>query len=151
MTDPISFPDSTARFELPLLHVAQAQKELFVNEALIRTDMLLQPIVEGQTGAPPSDPKPGDCWIVIGGSEAFEFHENELACWQQGQWMFLSPLYGMSVYDRSIEAARRFKGAWSEATPIDFPSGGSTIDSEARAAIDQIISCLQIAGHLPEN
>jgi hypothetical protein len=27
--------------------VAQAQKELFVNDAMIRTDMLLQLIVEG--------------------------------------------------------------------------------------------------------
>lgn len=151
MTDPISFPDSTARFELPLLHVAQAQKELFVNEALIRTDMLLHPVVEGQTGAPPSDPKPGDCWIVIGGSDAFQSHENELACWQQGQWTFLNPHYGMSVFDRSLNAARLFKDVWSEPTRIDFPSGGSIVDSEARAAISQIVSFLQLSGHLPES
>ncbi|ARU14920.1 hypothetical protein A9D14_00465 [Croceicoccus marinus] len=131
--------------------VAQAQKELFVNEALIRTDMLLQPIVEGEAGAPPLDPKPGDCWIVSGGSAEFERHENDLACWQQGQWLFLTPTSGMSVYDRNLDAMRRFKGVWSKPMQIDFPNSGSTVDSEARDAIEQIISLLRTSGHLPES
>ncbi len=111
--------------------------------------MLLQPIVEGETGTPPSDPKPGDCWIVIGGSDGFELHENELACWQQGQWTFLHPVHGMSVYDRSLDAARRFSEGWSRPAQIDLPSGGSTVDTQARDAIDQIISSLRLSGYLP--
>lgn len=34
---------------------------------------------------------------------------------------------------------------------IDFPNSGSTVDSEARAAIKQIISLVRTSGQLPES
>ena len=107
-----------------------------MNEALVMTDILMQPVVEGETDTPPSDPKPGDCWIVVGGSDAFQLHEHELACWQQGQWTFLRPVHGMSVYDRGLYAARRFTEGCSRPAQIDLPIGGSNLDTQARDAID---------------
>ena len=150
MTNPIAFPDSTARFAMPLLHVAQAQKEFFFNEALIRVDALLQAIVEGVADTPPAEPSAGECWIVSHSpSGSFESHADELACWQQEQWTFISPRSGMSVFDRGIGANRRFAGRWTVPSPISRPVGGATVDIEARAAIDAIIDCLSLNGSLP--
>ena len=86
---------------------------------------------------------------MTGGTDIFAPHENELACWQQGQWVFMAPASGMSVYDRNLDAMRHFKGTWSKPTAIDLPSGGSTVDTQARTAIDQILSILRASGHLP--
>ncbi len=41
MSDPVQFEGATPRFALPLLFAGQAQKEFFVNEALLRADMVL--------------------------------------------------------------------------------------------------------------
>ena len=38
MTTPINFTTTTGRFNLPLLFAAQAQKEVYVNEALAIVD-----------------------------------------------------------------------------------------------------------------
>lgn len=151
MTDPIQFPDSTARFGLPMLHVAQAQKELFVNEAMARTDALLHPVVEGETTTPPSAPQEGECWIVANNADgAFDGHDNELACQQQGQWIFLAPTQGLRVFDKASACDRRYRNGWSLQQPILKPTDGATIDTEARAAIDQILVSLRSSGVLPE-
>lgn len=86
---------------------------------------------------------------MSGGTDLFALHENELACWQQGQWVFIAPTSGMSVFDRNLDAIRHFKGNWSRPTAIDLPNGGSIVDTEARTAIDQILSILRLSGHLP--
>lgn len=149
MTDPIVFPDTTARFGLPLLHVAQAQKEVFLNEALVRVDMLLQPVVQGLADEPPVRPNLGECWIVSTSPvNDFENRANHLACWQQGQWMFIAPHHGMSVFDQGIGAHRRFDDGWTVPTSVERPIGGSLIDIEAREAINAIIDSLQATGTL---
>lgn len=57
--------DTSARLGLPLLQPGQAQKELSHNEALIVLEMLVQPCVEALgLETPPSDPEPGQCWVV---------------------------------------------------------------------------------------
>lgn len=150
MTDPIAFPNSTARFEMPLLHVAQAQKEIFVNEALVRVDTLLQPIVEGIADEPQEGPASGECWIVSASPiGVFEDHANELACWQQEQWTFITPRPGMLVFDRNIGANRRFGDGWTSPAPIARPLGGANVDIEARSAINAILDCLGMAGAVP--
>lgn len=61
MTDTLATP----RFALPLLAVAQAQKEAMHNEALTLIDALLHATVEdGPLAAPPGAPMEGQCWIV---------------------------------------------------------------------------------------
>src|SRR3546814_1813404 len=56
---------TTARFQLPLLAAAQAQKEVTHNEALTLLDALVQPVVEaGPQNSPPLAPAVGQCWLV---------------------------------------------------------------------------------------
>src|SRR3546814_5826049 len=65
-----SFPtrrssDLTPRFSLPLLAVAQAQKEVTHNEALTLLDALVHAAIEaGPLATPPANPALGQCWIV---------------------------------------------------------------------------------------
>lgn len=152
MTDSIEFPDATARCRLPLLHVAQAQKELFVNEAFLRADAYVQAVSQGFAASPPENPQEGDCWIVTApASDIFTGYADHLACWQQGQWNFLAPFEGLQVFCRSNRVDLRFEGEWKLPIPVTPPAGGLTIDSEARAAIGAIIACLQQSGALPTN
>lgn len=142
---------ATSRFALPLLAVAQAQKEVTHNEALIWLDALIHAAVEaGPLAVPPSDPASGQCWIVgalpTGG---WTDQENALALWTTGGWRFMLPREGMSVTRLTDRAQLRFEaGAWIAPGVIEAPAGGSTIDSEARSAISTLILHLVAQGLL---
>lgn len=147
MPDPIGFSATTARFKLPFLNVAQAQKEVFVNEAHVILDALLHPVVQGATDTPPTDPKSGECWIVApSGNGLFASHDDEIACYHDGQWIFCSPAQGMQVFDLTTGALAFFANGWSRLSPISSPQGGTNVDIEARAAIEGIIDALNQAG-----
>lgn len=134
------------------MRVAQAQKELFVNEALVLTDILLQPVVEGEATAPPTEPAAGATYIVASPAIGlFEGREGCLASWQQEQWIFVNPINGMCVFDANASTKRRFNDDWSSPTLIANPEGGTTIDTEARAAIAAILVFLRQSGDLPSS
>lgn len=134
------------------MRVAQAQKELFVNEAFALTDILLQPVVEGEATAPPTEPAAGATYIVASPATGlFEGREACLASWQQGQWIFVNPINGMCVFDANASAKRRFGDDWSLPALIANPEGGTTIDTEARATIAAILACLRQSGDLPSS
>ena len=142
---------ATSRFALPLLAVAQAQKEVTHNEALTWLDALIHAAVgAGPLAVPPSDPASGQCWIVgalpTGG---WTDQENSLALWTAGGWRFMPPREGMSVTRLADRAQLRFEaGAWIAPGVIEAPAGGSTIDSEARSAISTLILHLVAQGLL---
>jgi len=139
---------STARFALPLLAMAQAQKEVTHNEALTLLDALVQPVVEdGPQAVPPSAPAAGQGWIVgAGASGAWAGKDGGLALWTSGGWRFVAPRPGMRTHRLSDGGWLRFDGvAWVEPGPIASPVGGATVDSEARAAIAAVI--LALVGH----
>ncbi len=128
----------------------QAQKEFFVNEALARTDMLLHPAVLGEAGAPPSSPTEGDCWLVGASAVgAWVGHEGELACLQSGNWLFASPRNGMAVFDEASGQTRRYVDGWQAATTVSMPSGGLTIDTQARSAVAGLVAALVVSRILP--
>lgn len=150
MADPIQFPEATARFGLPLLHVAQAQKELFVNEAHALADALLHPVVSGIASAPPENPIDGEAYLVgPNASDLFTGSEDRIAVRQQGQWLYITPVAGMHVYDKAIGADRHFDGGWSSPASLAKPIGGSVIDAEAREIVNQILDLLQNAKLMP--
>lgn len=139
---------STARLALPLLAMAQAQKEVTHNEALTLLDLLVQPVVEaGPQATPPATPDPGQGWIVgAGASGAWDGEGGALALWTAGGWRFVTPRAGMRTFRLSDGAWMRFDGAaWVEPGTIASPAGGATVDSEARAAIGALI--LALVGH----
>jgi hypothetical protein len=149
MTDPISFTSASPRFALPFLFAAQAQKEFFVNEALARIDGLLHPAIVGETNTPPTAPQDGQSWIV--GSApvgAWAGQAGKLACRQSGNWLFAAPANGMRVHDTATGQQLLFEGTWQRAAPVTAPTGGTTVDTQARAAIAGLISALVAAGIL---
>ena len=160
--------ERSARFALPLLQPGQAQKEVFHNEALTAVDLLLEAAVEGAPiAAPPATPQTGQCWIVAAGAtDAWAGQDDRLAGWTAGGWRFLSPQPGMRVWNKAEGLWLHWDGfAWSDGSlpaaglvvagervvgprqpGIASPSGGTTIDGEARAAIISIIVALETHG-----
>ncbi|HEV2568704.1 DUF2793 domain-containing protein [Sphingomonas sp.] len=155
---------NTARHPLPLLSAGQAQKELTHNEALTLIDAALHASAEAMgLNTPPAAPTAGQCWIagaVPTGAWAGQPHA--LACWTEGGWRFLPAGQGMRVWLTADQIwAERTAGGWvagdvrgerlvigdvpvvgprlGSVTP---PSGGGTVDAEARAAISLIIARL---------
>lgn len=150
MPDPLPFPSVTPRHALPLLFPGQAQKEAFVNRAHALADALLHPAVEGEAVAAPGAPVEGECWLVAaGGTGVFEGHDGQLAAFQSGSWMFTSPCDGMRVFDRSRGQHLLFAGGWRREPSPALPTGGTTVDAEARAAIESVVFALQRAGIFP--
>lgn len=156
--------DVSARLELPLLAAGQAQKEMTVNEALIRLDIAVQAsAVAAGVDQPPATPEIGQCWIV-GDAPAGEWsgHAGALAGWTSGGWRFLVPAEGTAIW---VEADglvwRRVGGAWkigelsgsrvivdgvqvvgAQHSAIAPPSGGDVVDVQARGALATILAAL---------
>ena len=139
----------TPRFALPMLSAAQAQKEITHNEALFLIDALLHAaVVDGPLATPPEDPAAGDCWIVDEtAAGAWAGEAGRLALWTVGGWRFVVPLPGMRVRRISDGVSLLFDGTeWAEPAAIANPTGGTTIDLEARAAIDALLALLLAHG-----
>lgn len=141
----------TARFSLPLLAMAQAQKEVTHNEALTLLDALVHPAVEdGPLAAPPTDPVAGQCWLVgSGASGDWTGQADRIAIWCDGGWRFVPPRGGMRVVRLTDGAWLHYAaGEWSIPSIVPNPEGGVTIDVEARAGIAALILALEAHGLL---
>lgn len=159
--------DASARLALPLLQAGQAQKEVAHNEALAAIDLLLQAAVEAVAATPPASPAVGQCWIVgAGAGGAWGGRAGCLAGWSEAGWRFATPAEGMAAWIKGAGVPARFAGgAWSIGTiagdrvtiggvqvvgarqpAIMPPSGGATVDTEARAAIGAVIVALKAHG-----
>ena len=147
MPEPVLFDSVSPRFALPLLFAGQAQKEAFVNEALSRADALMHCAIEGEATTAPAFPAEGTAWLVASGAQGVWLgQDGGIACWQSGNWLFITPRDGMRVLDRSTGQERRFHTEWhSPVAPLE-PSGGSVVDTQARAAIVELVEALRIAG-----
>jgi hypothetical protein len=160
--------DISPRFLLPFILPGQAQKEAFHNEALAAIDCALHACVE-DVGAvdPPAVPNLGETWIVSeGATGAWSAQTDRLATWTAGGWRFTSPVPGMMVWNKvSAHWMLWMGGAWANGIlpatalaiggeqvvgarqpDIPIPSGGTTIDAEARAAVGLLIATLKSHG-----
>lgn len=151
MPDPITFDSTSARFSLPLLFVGQAQKEDFVNEALLVVDGLLHCCVEAEQNAPPALPGNGQCWLVGSApSGAWAGHAGSIALRQLDQWLFATPRDGVQVLNATTgQRISRIGGTWRGPAVPAAPTGGTTVDTQARSALAALVSALQQAGVLP--
>lgn len=149
MPDPL-FDISTPRLALPLLFAGQSQKEGFVNEAAARIDALLHGTIEGEASAPPVSPIDGQNWLV-GASPTGEWsgHGGKIAARQAGNWLFFEPRDGMRLLNRANGQEIRYQSGWQAPPRPAAPSGGTTIDAEARSAVAAILACLTQAGLIP--
>lgn len=159
---------TTARFALPLIAAGQAQKELYHNEALAAIDAALHACVaEAPRADPPAEPEEGESWIVAAeATGAWEEQDDSLATWTAGGWRFTRPTAGMIVWNRAAGCWVHWYGSawiagdWPVASlringeqvvgprqpDVPSPSGGTTIDAEARSAISQLIVTLKSHG-----
>ncbi len=159
--------DVTDRLALPLLAAGQAQKEVFHNEALLLLDLVAGAGVEAVgPNTPPASPTPGQAWVVgPAPTDDWAGHGQALAGRTAGGWRFVAPREGLAVWSAADGAVARFhSGAWevgnlrghavlidgnkvvgARAAAIADPSGGATVDSEARAAIGAVLAALR--GH----
>lgn len=144
--------DMSDRLALPLLAAGQAQKELTHNEALIRLDMLVQPVVEelGRND-PPEAPARGACWIAgAAPSGPWAGNADALACWTGGGWRFVRAFPGLSVRDRAgLALATYCEGGWrvcERSEAIADPTGGPVVDAEARVALAAVLDALRRHG-----
>jgi len=114
-------------------------------------DGLVHGAVEGEVSAPPATPLDGQAWIVGSApSGAWSGKTGNLALRQSGQWLFAVPQDGMKMLNRSTgQELRRAGGSWRMASVPAAPSGGSVIDTEARATLTALIAALRQAGVFP--
>jgi hypothetical protein len=123
-----------------------------VNAAHVITDVLLHPAIEGEASVPPEPAVDGACWLVgPDAASASAGHAGELACFEAGAWIFTAPKDGMRVFDRSTGQHVLFAGGWRRIDAPSEPTGGATIDGEARAAIALMIAALRDAGIYPRD
>lgn len=130
--------------------------------------MLVAGAVQGlPLASPPASPVIGNCYIVAGSpSGAWAGHAQQLAAYTSGGWRFVAPRDGMSVYVVSSTSTAVYHGGlWEVGTlngsqlvvdgqkvvgsreaAIVAPTGGTTIDAEARTAIGQILATLRQHG-----
>lgn len=120
-----------------------------VNEAFALIDALLHAAVEGMANDPPAAPVEGECWLVDSQPTGdWANQAGHIACRQAGNWLFVSPAAGMVVFDKSAAQSIRYDGGWNGAAAVSTPTGGSTVDAEARSAIGEIVDALEAAGIL---
>jgi hypothetical protein len=159
--------DASPRFALPFILPGQAQKEHFHNEALLRIDAILGASALAAAANPLASPSEGACWIVAAGAGgAWAGRENSIAMWTGSGWRFVAPTAGMRVWNQAAGNEWRWTGtAWSQGAlfgsalfvggqqvvsgrqaAVASPSGGTIIDAEVRAAVNQIIVALKTHG-----
>ena len=142
----------TARFDLPLLAVSQAQKEVTHNEALVRIDALLHTVVESVLSTPPvlEEADIGKCWL-IGAQATGEWvgRSNQLAIWIGSDWRYSKAIEGMKLRLRDEKSDAVFDGGnWVVAAAIADPIGGVVIDVEVRQALSSLLEHLRSTGYV---
>ncbi len=147
MSDPITFSSTTPNFALPVLFQGQAQKEFYVNQAHFLLDALLHTSIEGVASEPPTSPVAGETWLVGASAvDAWEGRADQLASWTGSHWLYIEPKPGLRLYNKAEAHTLMFDSNWKSPAAPSQPTGGQTVDAEARTAINGIIEALTNIG-----
>lgn len=144
----------TPRLGLRTLIPGQAQKEITVNECWQVLDAVVAGAVEEPARAdPPTAPTVGTAYIVAtGATGAWAGQDDAIAAFTPGGWRIIAPVDGLSVLVKSSgQTVRYANGGWSIVLAAPQPAisnvgGGTTVDSESRAAISAILAALRAHG-----
>jgi hypothetical protein len=122
---------------------------------------------DGPLVTPPASPAIGDAYIVdLTPTGDWAGRPASVAAYTSGGWRFVAPFDGISLYVKSQGLWANYRaGAWemgllrgssviiggqqvvgSRAAAIASASGGATVDTEARATIDQILAAMRQHG-----
>lgn len=146
----------------------QAQKEFYHNEALETLDMLVAGAVEDlPQNDPPASPQIGSTYIVGDLPTAdWSAYAGQIAGYGNAGWRFTAPIVGTRVFVRSTETCALYTASGWEigsirgsrllvdgqqvvgprTAAIADPSGGISVDAEARSAVAQILGALRQHG-----
>jgi len=102
----------TGRLGLPYIVTSQAQKEVTHNEGLNRLDAFVTPVVSEIVDTPPVSPVVG-VLVIVGTSPTGDFvaHENELAQYLTGGWIFYTPFKWMDAVVESLDSRMSYDGS----------------------------------------
>ncbi len=142
---------ATARWNLPFLAVAQAQKEVTHNEALALIDLLLHPSATAiGTNTPPASPAIGECWLLGSApTGAWSGRAGQIAGWTSGGWRFILPRPMMRIHNSADgQIWQLAPSGWAAAPIVSPPTGGTVIDSESRVVLAALIAALAGQGIL---
>lgn len=109
----------TPHLQATLVETAQAQKEVTVNEALVRLDALLNTgIIDRDLNAPPGSPTYGDVYIVGSApTGAWAGKAGQIAYFDQ-LWRFIPPRAGLCLWVNDEQALCRHNGTlWEVVLP----------------------------------
>lgn len=159
--------DLTDRYAL-LLAAGQAQKEVTHNAAVAAIDALLHLAVVSRTATtPPVAPAAGSAWIVgPSPTGAWAGAAGRIAVFDASGWSFVAPRAGCLAYvvDDGLFAVFTATGWAADAWPVAAiavdgrrllaarpatladASGGTVVDTEARAAIAALTDALRAMG-----
>ncbi len=160
--------NQTPRLNTPYIISTQSQKDVTHNTALNMLDALVQSAVETSIlSVPPVSPTEGDLWVVSGGATGgWATHDNELAQFIGGIWVFYLPFEGMRVWLKDeLLSLNYISGAWEKGiirantveisgiqilgpqqAAISDAAAGSTIDAEARTALNSLLAVCRSHG-----
>lgn len=126
--------DETPNLRLPYIMAAQAQKHVTHNEAIRALDAILHLSVRDRDlAAPPGSPIDGDRYIVAAPATGdWTAHENEIAAFQDGAWMFYAPREGWTAWLADENAAV----VWDGAAWVAIGSGGGSGSNPAMLGIN---------------
>jgi hypothetical protein len=156
---------NSPRLGLPLLASGQAQKDVTHNEALLRLDQLVQPLVQSRSQlAPPASPALGAAYIVPPGG-SWPQPAGSLVQWDGSGWAVQPPRAGLVVVVADEAAMLVADGSgWLSHWPcaglgiggravlaaapasVAPPSGGTVVDAEARAVLASLLAALVAQG-----
>ena len=124
-------------------------------------------VEEGPRSSPPSAPQVGSSYIVGAAATGdWTGQEGKIAAYGNGGWRFIAPWTGLQLFIRSDALFAVYRsGSWeigqlrgsavavngqqvvgSRQAAIAAPTGGSTIDSEARTALGQLLAAMRQHG-----
>lgn len=160
--------EETVRLKVPYIRVNQAQKEVTHNTALNILDALVLAVVEDRDlAAPPGSPSEGMMWLVAAGASGdWSGQAGKLAHFIGGAWAFYDVPVGARLWIRDeLLETRRSASGWvageirgssvlvdgvqvvgARQAAIANASGGSTVDAEARTAINALLAACRSHG-----
>lgn len=160
--------NQTPRLNTPYIISTQSQKEVTHNMALNMLDALVQSAVETAIlSVPPVSPGEGELWVVgSGATDDWASHDNELAQYIGGVWQFYPAFEGMVIWLKDDNVTARYAaGAWQmgivsanrinisgqqvvgdQQAAISDATGGTTIDAEARTALNSLLAACRTHG-----
>jgi hypothetical protein len=131
----------TRNYQLPLLAPSQAQKHVTVNEALLRLDALVWPLVQS-AGAlmPPVSAEDGESHVIGAGAGGdWSGRGGQIAVWLNGGWVYCQPHPGQRI--RALGPARDlvFDGvSWHGDAVCVSPGGAASLSRIVE--FDQVIA-----------